>query len=130
MSEKAIRRLLWVVALVTVPVPFYLGQAELAPTLRLAFFTALLGSVVAAEGGGLLAALAGVGMLQTAIWATVLWFATRLPLVAVRRAPTPALRSAAAAAVVVALAVASLFPIYDTGLSSTRDRSSILQLFQ
>ena len=45
------RRLLLVVFLLTLPVPYMLAAVEVAPWLRLAFLTGLLGSVFAVEGG-------------------------------------------------------------------------------
>jgi hypothetical protein len=118
-------------ALATVPVPFYLGQPEFAPVLRLAFFELLLGSVFVTEGGGWMLTLwVGLGAVQIAVWSALLWLGVRLLWVGLRRAPTPILRSAAAVAIAAALGAASLFPIYDTALSSTRDRSSLLQIFE
>jgi hypothetical protein len=130
-SDRSIRRILWLVALLTAPVPFYIGQVELAPVLRLAFFTLLLGSVFATEGGGWMLALwVGLGVVQTAVWTSLLWLAVRLLWIGLRRAPAQVLRPAVALAVVLAIGLASWFPIYDTALSSTHDRSSLLQIFQ
>jgi hypothetical protein len=130
-SEKSTQFLLWLVALITVPVPFYLAQPELAPVLRLAFFTLLFGGVLVVEGGGWLLTLStGMGVLQTLVWCGVLWLAVRIVRAGLRRAPTSSVRSAATAAVALGLVLASLFPIYDTALSSTRDRSSVLQIFE
>jgi len=65
-SRTAARRWLWLAALATMPVPFYLGEIEWAPVLRLGFLTSLLSLVLAAEGGRTLIWIAGLGIIQTA----------------------------------------------------------------
>ena len=49
MSARNIRRLLFATALLAAPIPFYLGEPELAPVVRLAFLSALVASVFVAE---------------------------------------------------------------------------------
>jgi hypothetical protein len=129
MTRKSTVRLLWLVTLATLPVPFYLGQLETAPVLRLAFLTGLLTSVVVAEGGTTIASVAGLGVAQTLGYAVLLRFAARLLARALDLLPTSHVRRVAVACLAIALCVASLFPIYETPLSSTRLRSSVWQLF-
>ena len=124
------QRLLWIAALVALPVPFYLGEPEQAPVLRLVFLTGLLGSVLFAEGGGTLATLVGIGLLQVIAWAGALFLVASLVARMLVRIHAPAMRGAVAVAIALGLIAASLTQIYDTPLSSTRTRSSLLQIFE
>lgn len=130
MSTKNARRLLFATALLTLPVPFYLGEPELAPVLRLAFLTGLVAAVVAAEGGMVTAALAGIGLVQALVWAGLLFAAAALAARALARIESGGARTAVVVALAAALLGASLGERYDTPLSSTRARSSLFQLFQ
>ena len=130
MSRKSTRRLLWLVALATLPVPYYLGEAELAPVLRLAFLTGLLTSVAVVEGGFATVSIAAMGIAQTLLYALLLSLAARLLARAVTLLPSALLRRAAVACLAIGLCAASLLPIYETPLSSSRLRSSLWQLFE
>lgn len=130
MTRRTARWLLWSVALVTLPVPFYLGDPELAPLLRLAFLTGLMGAVLAAEGGGTLTLLVGVGVFQLLLFAGLLWLAAALLAWGIQRLRAPAARSAVVVAIAIALFAVSLAEIYQTPLSSTRPRSNLTQIFE
>lgn len=130
MSRPAARRLLFAIALFTVPVPFYLGEPELAPVARLAFFTGLLASVLAVEGGGTLAALVGLGAVQTLALGGLLLAGAAGVAWSVDRLHARALRRTVLLAIALGLVGVSLTPVYDTPLSSSRLRSSVLQLFE
>jgi hypothetical protein len=125
-SKRGARWLLFATALLTLPVPFYLGEPELAPVLRLAFLTGLVTMVFAAEGGGVTASLAGIGGVQVLAWAALLFGAAA----AIARVGSARARTAIAVAISLALLAASFTERYDTPLSSTRSRSNLLQLFQ
>jgi hypothetical protein len=125
-SKRGARWLLFATALLTLPVPFYLGEPELAPVLRLAFLTGLVASVFAAEGGGVTALLAGLGLVQGLAWSVLLFAAAA----AIAQVGSARARAAIAAALSLALLAASFTDRYDTPLSSTRARSNVLQLFQ
>ena len=75
MSPKTTRWLLFSAALLAAPIPFYLGEPELAPLLRLAFLSALVTSVFAVEGGATAGALAGIALVQVVVWAGLLFLA-------------------------------------------------------
>ena len=130
MSTKNARRLLFATTLLTLPVPFYLGEPELAPVVRLAFLSTLVASVFAAEGGTVAATLAGIGYVQVFAWAGVLFAAAALIAKGLARVGAAGLRTAIVAAIAIALLGASLTQRYDTPLSSTRARSNLFQLFQ
>ena len=129
-SRPRSQRLLWITALLVLPVPFYLGEPETAPVLRLVFLTGLLAAVLLAEGGGTLALLVGLGILQALAWAGALRLLAALMAHTIERVHAPAMRSAVVAAIALGLLAASLTEIYHTPLSSTRPRSSVLHVFE
>lgn len=123
------RRWLWIAALITMPVPFYLGEVEWAPVLRLAFVTGLFGAVWLAEGGSKLGGILAMGLVQTAVYVVLFRLAGGLAARAFGRIGSPPLRIAAVGTVVFLLFASALLPIYETPLSSARLRSSLWQLF-
>jgi hypothetical protein len=129
-SRTAARRWLWLVALVTMPVPFFLGQIEWAPVLRLAFLTSLFLLVLAAEGGRTVILFGSLGVVQTALYTGLFFLAGGLAARAVMRIQEPPLRIAAVGTAVFLLIVSSLLPIYETPLSSTRLHSDLWHLFE
>ena len=116
--------------LATMPVPFYLGEIEWAPVLRLGFLTSLLSLVLAAEGGRTLVWIAGMGIFQTALYTGLFFLAAALAARGVERIGEPPLRVAAVGTAVFLLVVSSLLPIYQTPLSSTRLHSDLWHLFE
>lgn len=130
MPQRTARRWLWIAALLTMPIPFYLGEVEWAPVLRLAFLTGLLGLVAVAEGGASTVLLAALGLLQTAVYAGLFLGAASLAARALARIGSEPLRVAAVGTVIFLLAVSAVLPIYETPLSSTRMRSNIFEIFE
>ena len=129
MSTRSTRICLWLAALATVPVPYFLPEGESAPTLRLAFLTGLMTLVYSVEGPGPLVSAWVMAIVQLLVWSGVLYAGAGLvtrTLAALRSAP----RSLVTAAIVAALLSMSMFPIYETPLSSTRLRSNALHLFE
>jgi len=129
-SRTAARRWLWLVALATMPVPFYLGEIEWAPVMRLGFLTSLLSLVLAAEGGNRLLTIVGMGIVQTVIYTGLFYLAAGLAARALERFLEPPLRVAAVGTAVFLLVVSSLLPIYQTPLSSARLHSDLWHLFE
>lgn len=130
MSTQNVRRLLYATALLTLPIPFYLGEPELAPVVRLAFLSGLITSVLVAEGGAVNAVLAGIGIVQVLVWAGLLFAAAALLARGLARISAAGVRTGVAAALAIALFGASLTDLYDTPLSSSRARSNLFQLFE
>ena len=130
MQRKNAHRLLFAVALLTVPVPFYLGEVELAPVARLLFFSGLLARLFAAEGGGKGGLFAGLGALQALVYAGLLGLAASLVARLLVRLRRPRVRTALVVGLATAMLGLSLAPVYDTPLSSTRPRSSLLHIFE
>jgi hypothetical protein len=129
-TRRASRWILFGVLLLTLPVPFYLGEVEYAPVLRLAFLASLLSAVAVAEGGGTLSALATLGGVQVLVLGALLFLAAALLARLVSALPAPVWRTAAVAVLVTGLLCASAFEVYDTPLSSTRPRSNLAHLFE
>jgi hypothetical protein len=128
-SHATARRWLWIAALVTMPVPFFLAQVEWAPVLRLAFLSSLFGAVMLAEGGGTAILLGVLGILQTFLYAGLFYLAAGLAAHGVQRIASPPMRVAAVGTVVFLLVASAQLPIYETPLSSARLRSNVWQLF-
>ena len=112
------------------PVPFYLGEIEWAPVMRLAFLTSLLSLVMVAEGGRALIWLCTLGIIQTALYTGLFMLAAGLAARGMALIREARLRVAAVGTVVFLLFSSSLLPIYQTPLSSTRLRSDLWHLFE
>jgi hypothetical protein len=129
-SQIAARRWLWLAALATMPVPFYVGEVEWAPVMRLAFITSLFSLVMMAEGGSALIRICTLGIMQTALYTGLFMLAAGLAARGVMRLREPPLRVAAVGTAVFLLVASSLLPIYETPLSSTQLRSDLWHLFE
>ena len=112
------------------PVPFYLGEVEWAPVMRLAFLSSLLSLVMVAEGGSALIRICTLGIIQTALYTGLFLLAAGLAARGVARIREAPLRVAAVGTAVFLLVASSLLPIYQTPLSSTRLRSDLWHLFE
>lgn len=112
------------------PVPFYLGEVEWAPVLRLAFLVALFAAVVLAEGGNTVTAMVVMGLAQVLAYGALFLLCADLVARAVGRIASPPLRVAAVGSAVFLLLASAMLPIYDTPLSSARARSTLWQLFE
>ena len=130
MSPIAARRWLWLAALTTMPVPFYLGELEWAPVMRLAFLSSLLSLVMVAEGGSALIRICTLGIMQTALYMGLFMLAAGLAARGIARIREAPLRVAAVGTIVFLLVVSSTLPIYQTPLSSTRLHSNLWHLFE
>jgi len=128
-SHATARRWLWIAALATMPVPFFLVQVEWAPVLRLVFLTALFGAVALAEGGGTELLMSALGTAQAAVYAGLFFLGAGLVARAFERIGSPPMRVAAVGTAVFLLVASAQLPIYDTPLSSARMRSNLWQLF-
>ena len=112
------------------PVPFYLGEIEWAPVMRLAFLTSLLSLVLVSEGGGALMRICALGTVQTALYTGLFMLAAGLVTRGVMRIREAPLRVAAVGTAVFLLVASGTLPIYQTPLSSARLHSKLWQLFE
>ncbi len=129
MSSRAARRFLFLVAIATMPVPFFVLQMEWAPVLRLAFLTSLFTAVMLAEGGGTVIMMAAMGIVQTFLYAGLFFLAAGFAARWLERFASPPMRVAAIGTFAFLLIVSAQLPIYETPLSSLRARSNFWQLF-
>jgi hypothetical protein len=129
MSTRATRWLLFLVLLLTLPVPFFMAGVELAPLVRLLFLEGIMLAVVASDGfagtAGLFAAILAVeGLLLVAgIWGLA-WGASRA-----LSGVSPAARAACAGIAALALLGLSSFEIYRTPHSSSGPTANLLGIF-
>lgn len=130
MTRRTATRWLWALLFAALPVPFYVGAGGIEPPLGVAFLAALGAGIWWTEGsGGTTAPLAGLALAQALFW-TLATGAIALCTTRALFARLPRRAGWAVGAICAALAVAALFPIYDTPLSSQRPRSNWLQLFE
>jgi hypothetical protein len=128
-SSDSARRWLWIAALATMPVPFFLLQMEWAPVLRLAFLTSLYTAVMLAEGGEVAILMGALGIVQTLLYTGLFFLAAGFAARGVERIGSPPMRVAAVGTAVFLLVASAQLPIYETPLSSARARSNLWQLF-
>ena len=130
-SRRAAAWVLFAAAALALPLPYYLGEIESAPWLRLAFFTGIFGRVFVAEGGrGMTGLFFGLGVAQLLVYALLLRLGAGLLARSLFRVSAPGLRTALVVAVALALVGAGFSPLYDTPLSSSRGHSNLLGLFE
>lgn len=131
LSRRAATRVLFAAAVLALPLPYYIGEVESAPLVRLAFISGLFGSVLVAEGaGGTNGLFFALGLVQLVVWAGVLRLGAGLLSRSLARLPWPRARTVLVALLALALIGAGLSPLYDTPLSSSRGRSNLLGLFE
>lgn len=129
MSARAIRWWVWVVAVATLPVPYFAMASERAPALRAAFLALVFGAIWIVEGGSQAATAAGLTAAQAVGWWLGLFVAAWAVSKLLSRFVEPRLRTRLVVLLCGALIAASLSPIYHTALSSTRPRSSWSGIF-
>ena len=130
MSRRGAVYLLWAVFFAVVPVPFYMGASGFEPPLGVAFLAALASGIWWTEGSGGNTGLFTELAVGQALLYTLLAGLGAAPIARLLWALFPRRAAWAAGLLCAALLCASLFPIYDTPLSSSRPRSSALQLFR
>ena len=130
-SRKGLRRVLWLLFLFTIPLPYYVGAAEFAPAARLVFLATLLGSVGAAEGMGETTGLfILLSLVEAALALALTYLLARLAAWLLHRQLRPSARLPALVGAALILLALSLFEIYETPISSTRAYSNLLHIFE
>ena len=126
MSRSRAKWWLWIFLLVALPVPYYMGDTELAPTLRLIFLTSLYVGIALEEGlTGTTAIFTQVAAGTAAVYMALLLGVAAVLSRLIWRLESTVARRACVLGLAGLLLGASLFEIYDTPLSSSRMRSSI-----
>ena len=129
-SKKASRRILWLVFLFTIPLPYFLGVFETAPAARAIFLSAIILGVAATEGaGGYITAFVWLAASTALILPLILYALAALVARLIAGVPSEPLRSAALWSIAGALLVASLFEIYATPMSSRNPYSNLFEIF-
>jgi hypothetical protein len=129
-AGRGSRWLLFTVFLFTVPVLYYLGVVERAPTVRLLFLSALCAGVALTEGAvHFQGVFAWLGLGQSLIWVAGLWLAAGVVARLLGRVPGRAPRRWLLAALCGGLLAVSLLPIYRTPMSSHAAWSSLRGIF-
>lgn len=130
MSRRSAVGLLWAVFFATLPVPFYMGASGLEPPLGVVFLAGLAGGIWITEGsGGTTGMFAGLALAQAVVYTLLAGLAAAFAAGLLWRI-FPRRAGWAVGLVSVVLLCAALFPIYETPFSSSRPRSSLLQLFR
>ena len=130
MSPRALRWLLWIAALVALPVPSVgLGAGRMPPLHQLELGALALAFTVLERAQGVGPLIAAVFITQALAWALALWLAAALT--ARLLSPLPALFRTRATLFVVALglSLAVMQPIYRTPYSAHAARSNLLGVY-
>jgi len=129
MTVRTARWLLFGALAAALPLPYLLAEPELAPLLRLAFLTAVMLALLAADGlGGTTPLFAALLLPQLLVGAALLWLLAGLAARALGRA-RPRGRAAAVALAGAALLALSLAGVYRTPHSSRGPTATLLGLF-
>ena len=131
MSPRAVRRLLWLAALVVVPLPilaFGPGRVPAAHQLELGLLALAFGVLESMEGVTL--TLAGLFLGSAVLYAALLWLPAWGLARGLAKLP-PATRTRFALLVVMlGVAFAAVEPIYETPFSSRSARSTLLGVYR
>ena len=130
MSPRAVRWLLFLAALVAVPLPilaFGPGLVPAAHQLELGLLALAFGAVESTQGVTLL--LAAAFLVPGLVYAALLWLAASLLARALAKLPAPTRTRAALLLVLLGIGLAAAEPIYETPFSSRSSRSSLLGVY-
>lgn len=131
MSERAVRRLFWLVALAAAPLPVAgIASGVIPPLHQLELGALALAFSLAERAQGVGPLIAALFLGQALAWAAALWLLARLLARALRRFPPLTRTRAAFFLVVLGLALASAQPVYRTPYSSHSARSSLLSVYR
>ncbi len=121
----------WLLLYATVPVPYLLGAVEVAPPLRLTFFSLMIAGARIFEGAGgwVWTTLVALTLVQSALYAAALLAPATLVSRLFSTISNRHRRLAMIAAVASVFLVTSLFPFYETPVSSVTQHSNLLQIF-
>lgn len=128
MSPNLIRRLLWLVLLVVLPLPYWAFEAGRAPTVWLAEVCAFVLAMLVTEGGMVTQIVATLLTAQTLLFAGLTYLLARGTTRLVTRLPD-ARRTGVTLAVAALLLGASLLPIYRSPLVAGGATVNLIGLF-
>ena len=130
MSQRVATSLLFGVLFLWLPIPFALmGGVAWAPLLRLSALAGLMSVLGFVDGLEGLMAVASIAVLfQWVVLSILLWFLARGLLRLVHRFAGEALQGWVIGGLALLLALASLFPIYTTPMSSTARQANVFEI--
>lgn len=130
MSRRALRHLLWLVALVALPVPLFgVSEAVVPPLHQLELGALALAFTLLERAQGMGPLLSALFLVQGLLWALALLAAAALVARGLVRLPPFARTRLALFVVVLGLALAAAQPVYRTPYSSRSAESSLLGLY-
>lgn len=130
MSRKTATVLLWITALLVVPVPTLLFGAVI-PTLRIAELAGVVLITIFVEGAHGVALSLFLGLLgHAAVYAGLLWVGARLLARLLERLAPNAVGGLTAGLVAIAVLAASVLPLYDTPFHATDPHARLLQVYR
>jgi hypothetical protein len=122
--------LLWVVALLTLPLPLW-QLGELAPVGRFLLLGGVTLGLVAAEGAGRVPWLvAALFFAHALVYAALLWLASWLAVAGAARLSPRAPARLALALAAAALLLTSLFEVYRTPFAAASGRATLLSVYR
>jgi len=133
MSQRAIKLILWLLLVATIPVRYQLADSEWAPTLRLVFLTAITLLLHLSEGfgGNLWALLLALGLAQSALYLLLFYACAACAAGQLVRRASPRLAAVLVAALALTLlGGAAALPLYVTPISSQAMYSSLLDVLR
>lgn len=129
MSNNVIRRTLWLVFLVGLPVPYWVFEPGWVPTLWLGELTAFVLAMLLSEGGTVTRIVATLFASQTLLFAGLTYMVARLLTRLLGRVPSEAGRTFAALGTAALVLVAAMLPIYRSPLVAGGAPVNLLRLF-
>ncbi len=116
--------------MLTAPLPYMLGGLEIAPPVRLAFFTAVISALQVSEGPGgwIWHTFFALGTVQLVAWASANYFVASFAARASARFHHQTRLIAVLLLCVAVLAIALTVPIYETPMSSEAEYSRLSQV--
>lgn len=120
---------LWLVLLVTLPLPFFWTEPGLAPAVRIAFLAGLMCLLAIADGVGTnMPAFLTILIAQTLFWLALLYALAAIAVRVSRRLLSEQAARTCLIAVTAALFAASLFEIYHTPHSSSGPWANLVRI--
>jgi hypothetical protein len=130
-TARAARLLLWLGALVLLPVPVLVFGPGSVPAARLAGLGGVgLAIAIAESARGNVLQIASVLLVQAALWAAGLWLAAWLAARVLSWLAPRALGRATLGLLAVALALACALPIYDDPFAARQPRVTLLRVYR
>lgn len=127
-AGNAMKWILWLTFLLTIPVPYFLVEIGWVPTVRLILLAGMTLAAAVAEPDLASILIAGLFLLHLVVFAAVTYVLATLAARRIVALDSASLRRTVLTVVVTTLLTASLFPIFTTPLSKEREQSNLLDV--